>query len=138
MKKFILETKLNEELKGKMIHLFENADKYMSAHSKEAKDARIIYVPVELTFNNDESRIVRVGLVNDLYFENDKDLNKVYAEYDNEEFNQFDENGVIEGLIPMNLNNDKCIIFMPAIYTPKNQDGEGESAIFLGYNLFFK
>ena len=137
MKKFILETKLNEELKGKMIHLFENADKYMSAHSKEAKDARIIYVPVELTFNNDENRIVRVGLVNDLYFENAKDLNEVYTEYDNEEFNQFDENGVIEELIPINLNNDKCIIFMPAIYTPKDQNGEGESAIFLEYNSFF-
>ena len=71
------------------------------------------------------------------YFENAKNLNEVYTEYDNEEFNQFDENGVIEEHIPINLNNDKCIIFMPAIYTPKDQNGEGESAIFLGYNSFF-
>ena len=135
MKKFILESKLNEEMKGKMIRLFENADKYMSAHSQEAEGARKIYVPVQLTFN--KKKIVRVGLVNDLYFENAKDLDKVNAEFDNEEFNQFNKNGVIEKPIPMNLNNDKCIIFMPAIYTPADQDGEGESVIYLGYNLFF-
>lgn len=137
MKKFILETKLNEEMKNKMITLFKNADNYITALAGEAEGATKIYVPVELTYNNDENKIVRVGLVNDLYFENEKDLNRVYTEYDNEEFNQFDENGAVETLIPMNLNNDKCIIFMPAVYVSQDQNGEGQRAILLQYNLFF-
>ena len=48
MKKFILETKLNEEMKNKMITLFKNADNYITALAGEAEGATKIYVPVEL------------------------------------------------------------------------------------------
>lgn len=137
MKNNILKTNMSEKLKDKMITLFEKADMYMTEHVQEAANATKIYLPVELTFSKTEDKIVRVGLVNDLYFENGKDLGSLDVEFNNEEFNQFDENGVIEGLIPINLENDKCIIFMPAIYLSEDHNGEGERAIFLGHNLFF-
>lgn len=137
MKNTILKTNMTNELKDKMMTLFENTDMFVSEHAQEAKNATKIYLPVELTFNNTENKIVRVGLVNDLYFENSKDLDNLDVEFSNEEFNQFDENGVVDGLIPMNLENDKCIIFMPAIYVPKDHNGDGEMVIFLEYKLFF-
>lgn len=137
MKKMILESKLTKELKNKISKLFDCTEEYVSEHVQEAKGATIIYLPTEITFNKDDNKIVRVGLVNDLYFENSKDLNNLNVEFDNEEFNQFDENGVIEGLIPINLSNDKCIICMPAIYTPKDHNGDGEMVRFLEYKSFF-
>ena len=137
MKNNILKSNMSEKLKDKMVTLFENADMYISEHAQEAANSKKIYLPVELTFNNTEDKIVRVGLVNDLYFENGKDLDNLDIEFSNEEFNQFDENGVVDGLISINLENDKCIIFMPAIYLPKDHNGEGERVIFLGHNLFF-
>ena len=137
MKNTILKSNMTNELKDKMITLLENADFYMSEHVQEAENARKIYLPVELTFNNNKNKIVRVGLVNYLYFENSKDLDSLNTEFNNEEFNQYDENGLIEELIPMNIEDDKCIIFMPAIYLPKDHNGDGERAIFLGHNLFF-
>lgn len=137
MKNIILKTNMTSELKDKMITLLENADAYMTEHSQEASDAKKIYLPVELTFNNNQNKIVRVGLVNHLYFENSKDLDNLEVEFNNEEFTQFDEIGVIDALMPMNLEDDKCIIFMPAIYLPKDHNGDGERAIYLGHNLFF-
>lgn len=137
MIKMILESNLTKELKDKILNLFKDTESHVTEHAQEAKNATVIYLPVELTFNKNDNKIIRVGLVNDLYFENCKDLDNLNSEFDNEEFNQFDENGVIEGLIPMDLTNDKCIISMPSIYIPKDHNGEGEMAIFLEYKSFF-
>lgn len=120
-----------------MLNLFLRTDSYVSEHLKEAMGAKKIFVPVEITFNSNENKIVRVGLVNDLYFRNSKDIDNLDVEFDNEEFNQFDENGVIEGLISMSLINEKSLIAMPAIHIPAENDEDTEVFISLEYNHFF-
>lgn len=71
--------------------------------------------------------------MNDLYFRNSKDIDNLDVEFDNEEFNQFDENGVIEGLISMSLINEKSLIAMPAIHVPTENDEDTETFISLEY-----
>ena len=75
--------------------------------------------------------------MNDLYFRNSKDIDNLDVEFDNEEFNQFDENGVIEGLISMSLINEKSLIAMPAIHVPAENDEDTETFISLEYYHFF-
>lgn len=137
MKTTILKSKLTEELKKEMLNLFDRTNSYVSERVNDVVVARKIFVPVEITFNPDKNEIIRVGLVNDLYFLNSKDIDKLNVEFDNEEFNQFNKNGVIDSIIPMNLKNEKTIIAMPAIYIPAENDKEAERFITLEYKHFF-
>ena len=137
MKKIILESNLNKELKEKMLVLFNNIEAYVNEQIAETNyTTRKIYTPVEITFN--ENEIVRVGLVNDLYFENYKDVDALDKEFENDEFNQFDKNGVIEGLISMNLSNKKALIFIPGIHISRAHEDDTDIFKTVDSSMFFK
>lgn len=137
MKKIILESNLNKELKEKMLVLFNDIEAYVNEQIAETSyTTRKIYAPVEITFN--ENEIVRVGLANDLYFENYKDIDTLDKEFENDEFNQFDRNGVIEGLIPMNLSNKKALIFIPGIHIPRTHENDEDIFKTVDSSVFFK
>ena len=50
MIKMILESNLTKELKDKMLNLFKDTESHVTEHAQEAKNATVIYLPVELTF----------------------------------------------------------------------------------------
>lgn len=139
MRNLILESRLNEELKNKMVALFDITEKHVNDNVAETNfTTRKIYTPIEITFNAD--RIVRVGIVNESFFAGYKDLKLETVEFEKEDFNQFDENGLVEGLIPMNLSNDKEIIFMPGIHIPMtDKEDLSDIDIFktVDYRMFF-
>lgn len=133
MEKTILNSNLSESLKLKLTELFNSTNNYVLEHHQEAKEAEVIYTPVFIHSKGGE--IIRIGLVNELYFENFDSEDS--SEYELNEFNFFNENGIIEDdLMPMDLNIEKSLIYMPAIYIKQNEDSYDEVKM-LNYKHFF-
>ena len=136
MRDTILNSHLNKELKNKLVLLFDRVEDYVNRNIAETNyTTRKIYAPIEITYKN--KKVIKVGITNDNFFREYKDLKIGSVEFEKEDFNFFDESGLLEGLTPIDLSAEKVFIFMPGIHIPSVEDGGIDIFKTVDYNVFF-
>lgn len=136
MRDTIVNSHLNKELKNKLVVLFDNVEEYVNYNIAETNyTTRKIYTPIEIMYK--DKKVVRVGIVNDNFFGDYKDLKIGSVEFEKEDFNFFDNSGKLEGLLPLDTSLEKAIIFMPGIHIPAREDGDTDIFKTVDYSIFF-